>query len=491
MLKHLHKTMLIASLGTLSFQNSVAQCPLSSSPIFGDTICLGNVSASIQLPAAQAGTKFVALLGSERIDSIVSTSNSSSFLISTSKLLLGKNNIAIQANAPGCPTVNFKDSAAVLINTPPNPNLKVVGSTYCSGAETAIIIIYGTKPGEIYQAYIDTNPIGASVESVTDTLALTIPTGELQRGLNQIVIKATAVGCGSVMLTNKATVNPMPFVDYFFSVVGDTICSSSSFAELTFKNTSPQVNHQIYLNNNAVLDPFIGANSDFVKRIPSSFFAVGQNKIMIQAALQHICGTTLINTTANVLVHPAIKFDEPVLIGDTVTMPVSFATIKVMNPEVGVSYQAFQAGNILGNSVISFNSSSPLELTIPVGPPNGLDVGANEVSVAFVTIGCENKTISDTTIILVKPQVISALQKDISAGNFSLYPNPFHSELHFSSNLNSNVKIQIVDAFGKIVHQQTMTTNDEVKIDPNLSKGLYFVQWETEGKRELTKLIKE
>lgn len=488
MLKHLYKTALIAFFGILSFPKSFAQCPSNASIVSDDTVCVNAGSVSIAISDATIGVKYVAFLGSTRIDSIIATSPSALIMTPIAKLPIGNSKISIQAKSTSCPIVNLKDSAIVLVNQLPRTDQRIVSKPYCPGA-AASIIIYGTRPGEIYEPNLNAMAIGAPVKSVTDTVLLNIATNMLPSGVNEIYFRASIEGCAMVQLENKGHIMPMPIGDYFYRVVGDTICSSNPDAELLFTNTSPVVNHQIYINEIAVLEPFKGENNNFIKKIPTSLLTVGANKIEVQAVVETGCATQLINTTASVLVHPSPKIETPILIGDTVSLPASVATIKVTNSEVGVLYQAFKDNIAIGASVIGLGNE--IELKLPIGSPNGLGVGIHLITVPIEIQGCGIVTAIGSTTIVVKPALTTSIEDKQATSNFAVYPNPFSSEITITSKLKGQLKMQITDAVGNIVHQESISNLQDLKLNPDLKTGLYFLQMESEGVRETVKLIKQ
>lgn len=490
MLKHLYKTSIIALLGVLSFQNSFAQCPTHTAIVSDDTVCSNAGTVAIKISNAIIGAKYVAILGANRIDSIIATTTSALIIMPITKLSIGKNKLAIQAIVIGCPIVSLVDSAMVLVNQPPRTDQRIVSKPYCPGSSEASIIIYGTRPGENYEPNLNGIAIGASVKSVSDSVPLNISVSELLNVPNEIYFFVSVPGCALVQLENKGYIMREPFVDYFYSVVGDTICSSNSFAELLFRNTSPIVDHQIYINQIAVLESFKGESNNFIKKIPASLLTVGANEIKVQALVTTGCATYSINTTASVLVHPSIKFDEPILIGDTVTLPTGFATIMVVNPIPGVFYSAFKGISPIGSPTLSA-SQNPISIKIPVGTPNGLAVGTHEITVSFTTFGCGEQTIDLKTIVVVKPEVVTSIEEKLRTTNFAVYPNPFSSEITINSKLIGQLKLQITDAVGNIVYQESISDAQDLKLSPDLKSGLYFLQMESEGVRGIVKLIKQ
>jgi len=499
MLKLLYKIAFFALFVLLCLQNSIAQCPSNSSTIVGDTVCSTNTSAPIVIHNAKVGAKYVFYLGKEAIDSAIATTTSFSRIIPLSKLFIGKNELSIKAFYTGCPTTELLKKATVLVNHQPETNQFVIGDTICASALSAKIRIYGSWPGEKY--HVTLNNGGSKSISQTDTVSLYIMRSLLSLGANKISIHSSAEGCSEVVLQNQAIilVNPQVVVESY-SVTGETICSSNPNAKITISPSSKLVKYQMYFDNMAFLDSFYGdSTKNFtVKNIPTLLLNPLENQvtkktITVKANIYTgTCGGIVtLQSDGIIFINPTPKPPSLELRGDTVTLPESFATITVINPIVGVKYMATESINQLKDSITS-STSNPIKLYIPVGESKGLSVGTHTVTVKAVIFGCTSQTLIETALIVVKPAITTSTDQDFATTNFNVWPNPFSSEIHITSEkLKGLLKIQIKDAIGNIVHQESVSNTQDLKLNPDLKSGIYFLQMESEGSKETVKLIKQ
>ena len=70
---------------------------------------------------------------------------------------------------------------------------------------------------------------------------------------------------------------------------------------------------------------------------------------------------------------------------------------------------------------------------------------------------------------------------------FTLYPNPNNGDfnLDFGDMLNTSMKIQVLDALGRVLHEEILKTGlakTEIRVE-NLTQGFYFVNISSEESR--------
>lgn len=87
----------------------------------------------------------------------------------------------------------------------------------------------------------------------------------------------------------------------------------------------------------------------------------------------------------------------------------------------------------------------------------------------------------DTVTVTVLPTSIEAPKSP--KGTFSIYPNPNGGSFTITHLLpnKSNVYLEIIDITGKVVHQEKITTTKQLINIPQLSKGLYFLNFKSEA----------
>lgn len=495
MYNKLYKSIIFLSVGFLSYHSSYAQCPNLNSFVIGDTVCSNSADASVSILNTDVGVSYQAFLGTTAVgDPVISSGQGSKIelVIPVSALSNGNNQVTIRTEKADCTPNVLSNVANIVVNLLPSSSLKVIGDTICSGRESAKIKILGTKQGESYQLFRGNVAITDPIFSNGSDIIISIPESSLNLGISTITVIASIHGCASVILDNPAivVVNPIPVLPINYEVKGDTICSSNPNAEITITPTSKLTHYQLY-KEDAFIDSFYGDSTNYftVKKIPTSLLTLGEN--IINVKMSHdagLCGIVDLPLSTKILVHPAIEAPVLKLTGDTVYISDKFATVKIENSPIGLTYNIKQSQ--LPDTNIVANSNT-LEYKIPIGDANGLLIGTHKIYLNAEIVGCNNVTIRDSIYVLVISDMPTSIQNELNNNSFMVWPNPFHSELHISSKGNGNMKVQILDGLGNKVHQQTISASEELKINPDLKSGLYFLQIENEGKIELMKLIKQ
>jgi hypothetical protein len=96
-----------------------------------------------------------------------------------------------------------------------------------------------------------------------------------------------------------------------------------------------------------------------------------------------------------------------------------------------------------------------------------------------------------------KPVVLAfAEQNTDRAENVRIYPNPFDTELtiELSANESQTATIKIYSIAGQLVFDKNVTVQkglNRVKISPNISNGVYWLQTEMNGQIKVTKVMKQ
>ncbi len=100
---------------------------------------------------------------------------------------------------------------------------------------------------------------------------------------------------------------------------------------------------------------------------------------------------------------------------------------------------------------------------------------------------------SDTSGCLVISDIVLNDLKEFNTANFSLFPNPTTDFLNIIfENSEENISIKLMTLSGQIVLQESNLSGKEIKIDlSSQAKGMYLLEVEMEGKKEVMKVIKE
>lgn len=89
---------------------------------------------------------------------------------------------------------------------------------------------------------------------------------------------------------------------------------------------------------------------------------------------------------------------------------------------------------------------------------------------------------------------VTAIKENKNDHNFTLSPNPAHDQLTIQVNqtTNSDVKIEVMDVFGKVLVSQNYKDFSNATIDvSNLASGIYFAKISSDKKQITKKFIKE
>jgi hypothetical protein len=79
----------------------------------------------------------------------------------------------------------------------------------------------------------------------------------------------------------------------------------------------------------------------------------------------------------------------------------------------------------------------------------------------------------------------------VNSNKLTLYPNPTNGQLFYEMSYDENANIQIIDANGKIVHNQNnLQSKGEIDL-MDLAKGIYFVRLTTDNTTSVQKVIIE
>jgi hypothetical protein len=116
-------------------------------------------------------------------------------------------------------------------------NLTVTGSTVCAGSATANVTVNGTEAGVNYQAFSGTTAVGSFVAG-GGNIVIAVNTSSFSAGNYTITIKATRPGCGSVDLTNTATITVLALPTVNISADGPLSFCNGDDVNLTATSAS-------------------------------------------------------------------------------------------------------------------------------------------------------------------------------------------------------------------------------------------------------------
>lgn len=202
-------------------------------------------------------------------------------------------------------------------------------------------------------------------------------------------------------------------------------------------------------------------------------------------------------------VSPSVQFSTPGIYVVTLsayngTLSVTSKTINVTSPALSISAttQSFCAGK-----TVTLEADGSAD-TFTWQPGNSVGYATNYTPLQTRTYTCFATEASGCTA----TATISLVVFNCTGGNqltavqkaFSIFPNPAKESIsvNYSSDQNSNVQIEIIDALGKVVLSQIVNfskakQNHSLNIS-QLNSGVYFVKVQAGGERaDFIKVIKE
>lgn len=122
-----------------------------------------------------------------------------------------------------------RSEVIAVYNNPVQQNLTVSGDAVCSGTASADITVQSSQNIISYQAYEGSAAVSAAVTGNGGTLTIPVNTSSMAGGNHTIVIHATQPGCGTVNLTDTATITIIDPVVPVISPSGTiNLCSGDS-----------------------------------------------------------------------------------------------------------------------------------------------------------------------------------------------------------------------------------------------------------------------
>lgn len=202
--------------------NSVIVNPLPGNPVvINDTVC---GSGDATLTASGGGTYlwYTSPTGGSPIPNQTGGTYTITNLTATDTFYVSV------VSAAGCEGAGRSMVIAYFVN-PVQINLPVSGSTVCANSSSASVTIQNSQAGVSYQAFYNNNPVSSSVNGNGLTITLPVNIFGMSLGPNAVTIVATQGNCGSVNLTDTATVflNAIPSATIAASGPA-TICSGDN-----------------------------------------------------------------------------------------------------------------------------------------------------------------------------------------------------------------------------------------------------------------------
>jgi gliding motility-associated-like protein len=382
----------------------------------GQTLCNGSNSAAIALSGTGNSYNWtnsntavgLAASGSGNIASFIATNGTAAPISSTVTVTSVFSGGGVSCNGG---TTSF------VINVNPTPSVTAPANVVlCNNATASAISFVGT--GTQYNWTNSTPGIGLAASgsgNIPSFTAVNLTATPIVATINVTPIYLNnAVSCPGTVQTFTITVNPAPQVN--FSVPSQTICSSTSSAQVTI--SSPTPNAVITWTATSVPASISGVNTASGGSTIPSFTLINNSAVVqvVQFSANAATGGALAcpggGVSYTITVNPSPNVAVPsnqVLCANTSTNAVTFSgnanVYNWSNNTTSIGLGASGQGNILAFNALN-NTSNPVTATVTVTPQFlNNNVGCNGIPVTFtytvnpipVTNPIANQTICNGT----------------------------------------------------------------------------------------------
>ena len=360
-------------------------------------------------------------------------------------------------------------STSIAINPTPIVSTTAPYQTICSGVTTNITASNNTTGGANSFVWSRTLPSGITATgSLTNaSLSETLTTTNTSATVVSYTIIPTftynSVSCTGSGASVSIIVNPIPSM----SVTSQTICSGSSISNI-YSNTT-------------------GGANDYSWTTSSVGGIIGNSSSSGNSLHQTLTSTNTSPTLVSYTVTPTFTFNSVSCTGSGAS--VSIIVNPLPTTPSGTISQNFTQGQTLSNLQVTGTNliwyANQPDATNHVNPiaNNTVLVNGSTYYVTQTNNGCESSPLAIT--------VTAALGlNDYSKSEIKLYPNPTISILYLS--INDGIcldKITILDITGKIVLEQTTSTNT-INVE-KLASGVYVIKGFSGNEQFTSKFIKE
>lgn len=285
--------------------------------------------------------------------------------------------LRVVASVDSCDNVTLTDRPTVLVNPKQDANAIVSAtSPICSGSASTISIT-ATK-GVTYT--VTANNIEIAKDSATVTGTRTFPTSVLTATANPtmytFVVTATTKGCTPVKLNNEplVEVNKTPSA---ITATGGIFCSNADSITLTLSGTEKNVSYRVYRNNVALGNAVLGvANKITVPNVAP--LVVGIHNLTIKGTVPG-CVVQDVDT-ARVVINQ-LPSDTTSFTADNTICANTETTIRLKNPQVGVTYTVIDIFNSVSRTLAPLNAAG-------VGSYKLTEEGVHTIAIKASIQGC-------------------------------------------------------------------------------------------------------
>lgn len=457
----------------------------SEATLIGDTVCLG-AAANVRVLNTTLGKSYQAYEGTKAVGAVV-TSSGGTIVLNIPNLEIGTHTIGLRPTDVVCNTLSG-GVATVKVNQGADVSIPVKGDTICYNADSANITLYNTQTDVQYQATLNGTAVSRVKNGNGGTIVLRVSRSSLSLDGTPFKIKAFSSGCGTLYLTHTAAVEMLPVIDpFFFELTATTpVCASEPLVKITANHVTPNNTYYVYINDTVVKTETTKEGQTQLDLIfPTKSFGIGTTKVTVQTTLVFPCMVTRQERSIDITVNPipgppfALKKDTLMANANDHNVPVVF--------QYSVPGLSYTLSHLDTNSMQMFFSNIAHD-TLPI-PISFLSPDTNRIKISTVTAGCVERPFADTVIIIVKPSIVNSINTTDARYISQIGPNPLSNTLYIKLLKQDVYWLRIRDAFGNLVHEETLNTL-EINLSTHWPAGVYYLEIEGDGFKELRKLIK-
>jgi uncharacterized protein YjdB len=360
--------------------------PLPYTVFGGGSFCLGGAGFNIGISGSDTGISYQLYHGASPVGSAVS--GTGALLHFGYQTAAGTYKVIATNTTTSCMNT-MPDSTIIVVYSLPIVYDVTGGGDYCSGGSGRHIGLTGSNIGIAYQLYNGSGLVGGSVAGIGSAIdfgLLTAATTYKVAALNVVT------GCRDTM-ADDATVTMDPLPAPFPVTGGGGYCISGSGIPVGLGGSVSGISYQLY-NGTVAIGPGLsgtGSALDFGLQTGAGTYTV--------VATDTATGCTSNMTGSRMVVINPLPPVHLLTSSSTITYCSGDTGIHigVSASEVGIAYTLYNSGSSAGDTV--FGTGRPVKFGL-------LTVGGTYTVIAVDTAtGCQS-TMSGSSVITVKPQVI-------------------------------------------------------------------------------------
>jgi gliding motility-associated-like protein len=181
----------------------VNKLPSDSLLTDGGVVCSDMENASVRVYGTQRNVVYQAYDPIKPIGAAVTSRGGEiTLVLPVADLQKGANKIVVRASVDACATVTLKDTADVFINTLPDPNISVTGSSVCPGQDGTVTLT-PTQLNVEYSVLVNGVTTSSTAIGNGSEKTIVVPFTLLTKRNNEITVSADIKACRTVTLARK------------------------------------------------------------------------------------------------------------------------------------------------------------------------------------------------------------------------------------------------------------------------------------------------